>query len=128
MYGSCASTQICHLCEKNDCRRPIGAPQGDFGRRGSGANNLPPGPFQLGSLVQAKKSPTCNKRGWVVEGLTRTSFFRNHVAIVSLRAAQDSIAVDTDLNATVGCRAALDQEQEPNAPAVRREAEEDWGR
>jgi hypothetical protein len=32
---------------------------------------------------------------------------------VSLRAAQDSIAVDTDLNATVGRRAALDQEQEP---------------
>ena len=29
----------------------------------------------------------------------------NHVAIVSLRAAQDRIAVDCDLNATLGCRA-----------------------
>jgi hypothetical protein len=27
---------------KNDHRCPIGAPQGDFGQRGSGANNLPP--------------------------------------------------------------------------------------
>jgi hypothetical protein len=82
----------------------------------------------LGSLVQAKKSPTCNKRGWVVEGLTRTSFFRNHVAIVSLRAAQDSIAVDTDLNATVGAVPHWIKSKNPNAPAVRREAEEDWGR
>jgi hypothetical protein len=38
-------TQFGHLCGKNDHRRPIGAPQGDFGQRGSGANNLPPGPF-----------------------------------------------------------------------------------
>ena len=44
----------------------------------------------------------------------------NHVAIVSLRAAQDRIAVDCDLNATVGCLIFRDhQECGRGAPLAR---------
>src|ERR1700724_1736004 len=54
---------------KNDHRCPIGAPQGDLGQRGSGANNLPPGPFifagppPLARLLASEKKPRRSAAG-----------------------------------------------------------------
>jgi hypothetical protein len=86
-------TQFCHLRGKNDHRRPIGAPQGDFGQRGSGANNLPPEPFiffraaSVSEVVrsQAKKSPADTMRG-LKEGVVASSSLRENMFQLRIRA------------------------------------------